>query len=84
MKNPYDPTDSFFDPFAEPRLPMGRWNLSTLSLPRNGGSMVFNPDSEQTLSTSDTEQTGETQTWHLPKFEEPRTMPKGWDLSSLL
>jgi hypothetical protein len=84
MNNPYDPADSFFDPYAEPRLPMGRWNMSALSSPRNGGSVVVNPGSEQARSTSDTEQTGDTQTWNLPKFEEPRTMPKGWDLSSLL
>jgi hypothetical protein len=81
--NPFDVSHTGFDPHQEPRLPFGDWNLSALAA-RHGGSTFGLPDVGQALP--EVEQDPETDSqlsWDPPKFEEPRTFPKGWDVSSL-
>jgi hypothetical protein len=73
-----------FDPYQEPRLPLGDWNLSALAAPRNGGSTFGLPDAGDVLLEAEQRPEMDDQpTWNPPKFEEPRTFPKGWDVSAL-
>jgi len=87
MNSSYDPfsaSHAGFDPHQEPRLPLGSWNLSAMAAPRNGGATFGRPDAGQTLSDAEHKPEVEQQPlWNPPKFEEPRTFPKGWDVSSL-
>jgi hypothetical protein len=87
MNNPYDSFDAShvgFDPYQEPRLPLGIWNLSALAAPRNGGSTFGRPDAGQAATPAEQGLEIENEpAWNPPKFEEPRTFPKGWDVSSL-
>jgi hypothetical protein len=87
MNKNYDPfnvSHAGFDPHQEPRLPLGNWNLSALAAHRNGGSTFGLPDAGEVLPEVEQNPEMENQPpWDPPKFEEPRTFPKGWDVSSL-
>ena len=67
----------YFDPHNEPRLPLGDWNLPSALAPGDapaGGPVAS--DSRNAPASSDA-------AWDPPKFDEPRTIPGGWDVSSL-
>ena len=87
MNNLFDSFNAshmYFDPHNEPRLPLGDWN-SLAALALRGADPAYSAPAGGPVASDSREMpaSGSEAAWNPPKFEEPRTIPGGWDVSSL-
>ena len=73
-------SNKYFDPHNEPRLPLGDWHLPAAPAARSGDSAYSEPGASDSRELP---ASGSDAAWDPPKFDEPRTIPGGWDLSAL-
>jgi len=83
MNNLYDSFNAshmYFDPHNDPRLPLEGWHLPAALASRGYAAPAGGAVDSDSRDAPDPRSEA---AWNPPKFEEPRTIPGGWDVSSL-